>query len=177
MGGAYVNRFGRKPGRGLRPWLLIPKVIAVAAGFGGTAAAWVAFLRFDSGPRDRVIQQARLIADLIDWLVYPSVAAAVVLGVALLALHGRPLWRMRWLWMKVGLVMLVMPWPVRYVRVQVDGLIHADPATHGSSPAAAVAAGQGGLAVALALWVVVIVLGRHKPRLGQRPRPMKRSGT
>ena len=37
----YTNIFGRKPGRGVRPWLLIPKVIAVATFVGGYVATIV----------------------------------------------------------------------------------------------------------------------------------------
>jgi len=170
-----VNRFGRKGGRGLRPWLLIPKVLAVCGAFGGTAAAWVVMLTLDNAAtHESVVAQAHVVQRLINWLVYPCVAAAALLGVALLTLHGKPLLRMRWLWLKLIVVILALPIPVRMAYDDATWLVEADSKLNSAYPAGGALMGAVHLSIALMLWALVIWLGRHKPRLGQRPRPMEK---
>jgi len=130
MSDGYTNKHGRTFTRGLRPYLLIPKVLCVAGYFGGL----LAMLLVDNAQRLHV------------WLVIPAAVGALALGVALLALQGTIMLRMRWLQVKLMLVILVI----------VGG--HLAYETTGSTLINAALLGNA---------AVLIWLGRHKPRLGQ----------
>lgn len=130
MDQTFTNKHGRQFTRGVRPYLLLPKVLCVAAYFGGL----IAMLLVDRPMRLHTI------------LVLPAGAGAVMFGALLLLMHRSLLIRMRWLQMKLLLVAI--------------GLIggHVWYASTGSTGANAVLLVNAGL---------LIVLGRHKPRLGQ----------
>ncbi|HEX7011073.1 MAG TPA: hypothetical protein VF184_13910 [Phycisphaeraceae bacterium] len=153
-GGPYVNRYGRKGGRGVRPWLLGAKVLMVNAALGATlsacAIAWLA--------RRSVVDPdaaAAIVRFLLSRLVHPAMIGAVVTGVALFLQHPRVFLRQRWLQCKWAvLVGLVLPLMVLSLRQSRD--------------ASAVAQSLPWLLAALAAsLVVVVLLGRIKPRLGQ----------
>jgi len=130
MGQTFTNKHGRQFTRGVRPFLLLPKVLCVAAYFGGL----IAMLLVDRPMR------------LHELLVLPAGGGAVVFGALLLLAHRSVLIRMRWLQVKLLLVAV--------------GLIggHVWYAAGGS-----IAANT----VLLVNATLLIVLGRHKPRLGQ----------
>lgn len=161
-----TNIHGRKPGRGVRPWLLIPKVLAVAVGFGGTAAA---ILMFASMPADHraIVTQALAIGRVLDWLVMPAAVAAALLGALLVIVHGTVLLRMRWMQVKLVVVFVALPALTRAGSGQAAWLVQADPAMNSAYPGAAVGLGLLAVSGGLVCWAVVIWLGRHKPRLGQ----------
>lgn len=163
-----VNQHGRKWGRGLRPWLLIPKVLCVAAGFGGTLAAGVCLATIKPGhSQGQIVLIATIARRIIDGLVIPSLVLTVMLSVGLLAMHGLYMVRMRWLGVKLLLVIGLMPWPLLGARSQMRWLVRADPMVHSAYPAGGVTLGLLNVAGALLLWIAIIWLGRHKPRLGQ----------
>lgn len=154
---AYANRWGRRPGRGLRPWLLIPKLVSVAVCFGGLVAALVVRL---VRPDD-----VELAGTLFKLVIVPALLVAMLLGAALVWHHGPVLLRMRWLQLKLALVVVGVPGLHLFLASRLHGLRQAPV----GSPAHAASATQFtiGLGVALAWALVLIFLGRHKPRLGQ----------
>jgi hypothetical protein len=168
-----VNRHGRKPGRGLRPWLLIPKYLAAGTYFGGivTVAALFFVAAFERGSYERLQMPVMAIAY---WVILPGALLASAMGVALWLQHPKVFWRMRWFRLKLLLIFALLgplemlgyilvinsdTWPRRAKGIDMDRLVSA--------------AGFGVVLVGLIIVAVVIItLGRLKPRLGQ---PIARS--
>jgi len=163
----FVNQHGRRPGRGLRPWLLLPKIIAIAVALGGTAVVCLLFLTLDATDHAVTMAQARTVMRVLTWLVVPAVVLAVVLGAGLVMLHGPILLRMRWLMVKLIVMIVCIPPLVGVTLSQARWLIEADPATNSGYPGAAAGLGAISSGGAVVVWAIIIVLGRHKPRLGQ----------
>src|SRR5580765_4569297 len=74
------NRYGRKGGRGIRPWLLIPKIIAVIVYVGGLASDFTSLDLAD--PRRQLVLHQ--VSRLMVFLVVPALLLALVMGFALL---------------------------------------------------------------------------------------------
>lgn len=161
MTGGYVNRFGRRPGRGIRPWLLLPKVIAAGLYLGGLAALLVVWT---AGCAPDLPGIGRLLAVR---LIVPAAAAANVLGMALLLQHPRIFLRMRWMQVKLLSVAVLMPASHLFLASRLALMRDAGGTPDGAPGAASQFAW--GLALALAGSIWVIVLGRLKPRLGRNP--------
>lgn len=75
MGNGFVNRYGRRGGRGVRPWILLPKVLCVSV-YLGTLASIIAILAatdFTSlAPEDpKRLWVIDLLAKLFRWLIVP----------------------------------------------------------------------------------------------------------
>lgn len=161
----YRNIHGRKGGRGLRPWLLIPKVVAVALIIGGLAAVLV----LDQATRslamttDQVRLVGRLIGLLFKYQIVPATILALVLGLLLLLQHPRQFLRMRWLIVKLLLVAVTVPAAHILLRSQVQRMQESPPAQVGPC----VAGILGG-------FLAILLLGRLKPRLGQKIRPSEK---
>ncbi|MEX0777156.1 MAG: hypothetical protein WD042_15735 [Phycisphaeraceae bacterium] len=161
----------RSPTRGLRPWLLIPKVIAVGLFAGGLAAAavlWFAhsaeLARFDK-PRPQDLWLVNVLGTMFRYLIIPALLAAIVLGISLFLQHPRIFLRLRWLQVKLTIVLVMTPASHLWMSSRLGVLRQAYEG--GATNAAAVAQLNLGFAVTLAWVVLVIVLGRLKPRLGQ----------
>lgn len=151
----YRNMHGRAWGRGIRPWLLIPKYLAVATAIGGLAAVIVIDRTFGTAEIEAV-KTGRLIAAIFRFAIIPATIAAMALGVLLFLQHPRPFIRMRWMRIKLVIVLTVVPLAHLLLRSQVD-LMQISPPAHITGPSI----------VALAGFVLIAVLGRLKPRLGQ----------
>ena len=127
----YVNKFGRKGGRGLRPWLLIPKVLGVGVYFGGTVAA--TSLAFVTQPR--TVGEHRALAEVIGsiflFAAVPGLIVAIVCGVGLLIQHGRPFLRLRWLQVKLAVLLATIPALHLWMSSHVKRLSAFDPAQSG----------------------------------------------
>ncbi len=170
----YQNQHGRKPGRGWRPWILLPKVLAVAIYFGGLAAVLILWFTSDlpglkaTNPHavgsdlTAIINQMHL---LFSRLVLPSLFVTDVLGVLLLLQHPRLLLKQRWLQVKLLLLALVLPAMHLFYLARFHTLVDA---VQGSGEQ--VSAAQQltwGLPLLLIASAGIIVLGRLKPSLGQ----------
>jgi hypothetical protein len=148
---ARQNVYGRRGGRGLRPWLLIPKVIAVAMLLGGLAAVLVTL----SGGGDVASVQRLFLL-----LVIPGSTLAILLGVALTLDAGwRVMLRQRWLVAKLVIGALGLPAVHVWAKLSLDAWEAGNHAAADRLLAASAAA----LVVTLAL----LILGRLKPRLGR----------
>jgi uncharacterized membrane protein len=155
--GAYQNVHGRKSGRGLRPWLLIPKVLCVAAAFGGYLAAAVLA---GAERRDALLA-------VLDFVVLPGLIGATLLGAILVAEHGTILLRMRWMQVKLLAVLLLVP---VHLWLRSGIVLHAPTVSRFDNPGVHTGLNMltlGRAAVPVVLTGLIVWLGRHKPRLGQ----------
>ena len=176
-----ANVHGRRGGRGVRPWLLVPKVVAIALYVGGLAAATFVWVGGDynaipaGDPRRAWL--INLVGRMMVYLVVPALIVAILLGVLLLLQHPGIYLRMRWLRAKLLLILLVIPFGHFWCRAQTLQL--RDPAASPEAQSAAARRLSFGLAGTLAGSIIVVVIGRSRPRLGQNwardyPTPPKR---
>ncbi|GAB4186328.1 MAG: hypothetical protein Kow00105_00850 [Phycisphaeraceae bacterium] len=173
----YVNRHGRKPGRGVRPWILIPKVLSVAALFGGFLAASVLLHTHHPASLEDWGHLIEMVSTVFRRLIVPAVLLVVVFGVLLLWQHWRVFLTMRWVQLKLVLLLLTVP-PLHLTGRWLIGQARD-----------ALAGGDLDRVVTLMFWftvtadlavlalAVVIFIGRHKPRLGQWPKPQRQKPT
>ncbi len=157
----FINRFGRRQTRGIRPWLLLPKVILIGIVIGSLASALVlwACVRGLASADPRRAWTIYLLGRIFRMIV-PVLLTTLGLGVALLLQHPRQFIRMRWLIVKLCALAVLLPCAHWFASTRL-GLMKL-----GDNPAATT---QFGIVVAIALAgvIVVAVLGRLKPRLGQ----------
>jgi uncharacterized membrane protein len=167
---AKENGFGRKGGRGVRPWLLIPKVIAVAIYVGGLATVlglWIVsdFASIPLGdPRRELV--LRVVSRLMVFVVVAALLIAIALGIALFLQHPRIFARSRWFQVKAALIAFVIPVSHFYCRWCFTRLAHVTDAAINASLARQLTAG---LIFALVGSCVIDIIGRLKPRCGQNP--------
>lgn len=169
---AYQNVYGRKGGRGVRPWLLIPKVLAVSCCFGSLMA--VAVLWFHSllgSPDQHGVWQTHAASMIFRFLFIPASVLAVVLGILLFFQHPRVFFRLRWVRLKVVLLLLALP----AGRLSVHHLLREMEISYEGGDAGLGFADPQGPCLLLSVVLVVLLVmlglaifvGRHKPRLGQ----------
>jgi uncharacterized membrane protein len=169
MAKTYVNQFGRRQSRGVRPWLLLPKVLAVGVYLGGLAAALVLWVSSGFGAMDasdpRRLWVIAQVGRLIEFMVVPALLCAVGLGVALMMQHPRQFVRMRWLLVKLISLAALIPAAHFFCSSRL-GMLRQAFEQHTKNDGAARQLTWGlGLTLAASVWIVV--LGRLKPRLGQ----------
>jgi uncharacterized membrane protein len=173
-----ANRYGRKGGRGIRPWLLVPKIIAVAFYIGGLMAVtfiWIGGDYASLGPADpRREWLLNLVGRLMVYLVVPSLLVAIVCGVLLLLQHTRVFLRMRWLRVKLLLLLILIPAGHFWCRAQTVAL--RQPAATAAVQSIAARNLTLGLIGTLLGSVGVVAIGRVKPRLGQKYTPVQPPG-
>ncbi len=169
---AYKNKHGRRPGRGIRPWLLVPKVLSVGALLGGFLAAAVLLHASQPTTHEQWATLISTISTLFLCLIVPAVICVILLGVLLFLQHPKVFLKMRWFQVKAVLLVLLLP-PLHLtgrglidearLALAVDDLARvADLMRYFTITA--------DLAV-LAL-VIMVTIGRLKPRLGQRPKTL-----
>ena len=174
-----VNVYGRRGGRGVRPWLLVPKVVAIALYVGGLAAVtfiWVGS-DYNAIPPDDPRRQwvLNLVGRLMVFFVVPALLVAIVLGVLLLLQHPGVYLRMRWLRVKLLILLLVIPAGHFWCRAQTLAL--RNPITSVEAHATAARRLSVGLVGTLIGSIAAVVVGRARPRFGQnwaRDYPMAR---
>ena len=165
-----ANIHGRRSGRGIRPWLLMAKIIGVICFVGGLAA--VTGLAWGSSvPADRPGWKA--LVDGAYWILVPGTFGGGILAI----LAGLWLWlqmprgflRMRWFQVKIILAAVLIPAFHLWGRSTALKLREAldKPARLDEVPSLwdrlAIIFLLAFLAMLLIVW-----LGRIKPRLGQR---------
>lgn len=164
----YQNIYGRRWGRGLRPWLLIFKIVSVAVFIGGLASTLV--LAF-GGPAPQTPAEWSRLAGMIR-LAYTRVIVvgllgALVFGILLLLPHFRVLIRMRWLQVKLGILAVFIPTFHLFMSARSAALREAVARQDFETAGLLREQLYRGTVAALAIGLVVVVLGRIKPRLGQ----------
>ncbi len=166
---ARVNIHGRRPGRGLRPCLIVLKLLCVAAFLGGLMTL-LATTTMEPQPLSHAdwSRRAEHIGRIYRWVIVPGVTGAEIVGVLLFASIWRVMLRMRWFVVKATLIVVFMPALHLLTRHQLSGLRLSAAADAGTpQPAELQAAIWAGAGFALALGIVLLILGRVKPRLGQ----------
>ncbi len=159
----YRNKHGRKPGRGIRPWLLLPKVLAVGMYFGGQAAVMTLWY---CPPRINIIRPSMTYAAfLFSLLVLPALLVTDSFGILLLLQHPKLLLRQRWLQVKLALLALVLPamhlfFVARFNTMGDENRLLADRLRAAEQL-------DWGLPLLLLATMGIIILGRLKPSLGQ----------
>jgi len=164
-----ANIHARRGGRGVRPWLLVPKVVAIALYLGGLAAVtfiWVGS-NYNAMPVDdpRRAWVLNLVGRLMVFFVVPALLVVMLLGVLLLLQHPGIYLRMRWLQAKLLVLVLVIPFGHFWCRTQT--LTLRDPAAPLEAQRIAARRLSYGLAGTLIGSIGVVVIGRSRPRLGQ----------
>ena len=76
----YVNVHGRKGGRGVRPWLLIPKVLCLAIFVGAYVAATVLWFYYRLGYSDGAVWPVRAVSVVFRGVIIPSLIATLLFG-------------------------------------------------------------------------------------------------
>lgn len=164
---AYVNEHGRKPGRGIRPWLLIPKVIGVAVYTGGvSAAAVISWLHPDSTEQE-LRQIAEVVRLIMVFCAVPGLLVAILTGLLLFWQHPKAFAAMRWWKTKMAVLLIGIP----VLHLLTKNVVYAMRTETGQgiliSLNLELAALRGLLTTAALMMALIIYLGRHKPRLGQ----------
>ena len=156
---AYKNIHARQWGRGIRPWLLLPKCLFVALLLGGLFALMLLAAASTLANSAEQSQFAwSLIRTVFRYQVIPATIGDVLLGVLLLAQHRREFIRMHWLQVKLTLVFFAVPGLHIWLSVGVVSQSVANNSPRGLLPA---------LITAMAIFALIAVLGRLKPRLWQ----------
>lgn len=166
----YKNKHGRLPGRGLRPWVLIPKILSIGALFGGFLAAAVILHSNQPKTPEQWNTLIETVGTLFTHLIVPAVLCVILFGILLILMHFRVFLSMRWVQVKLVLLLVSLAplhfagrWLIGHARMALEA---------GDLDRVDVLMGRFTLTVDLAVLalIVVIVIGRHKPRLGQRPK-------
>ncbi len=161
----HHNQHGRKPGRGLRPWLLIPKILAVAVVFGGFVAVAVLLHTRATDNLDQWKSLIDAVRRIFRFAIVPGVLLIVLLGVLLLLQHPRVFLRMRWMQLKI---VLILGLPVLHLRART--LLHDIVAELDSGRTQHLEAHMAAFTltcdVTILLLALLIFFGRYKPRLG-----------
>jgi len=167
----YQNVHGRRWGRGARPYLLMAKIVFVAVFVGGLISLLTLVL---ISPLPATDEGRHIFADALHrayaWLIVPSLAGAMIMGVALSASFWRAAVRMRWLQVKALLIVVCVPMLHVFMRkrsLTLQSLARAD-GTDTQVLANLRDEILIGTAAVLVFAVLVVLLGRLKPRLGQR---------
>lgn len=167
------NIHGRKFSRGLRPFMLIPKVLCVGLFFGGVVAVLLIWTRgrFADDPAAGR-WQVQAVSLLFRWLLIPSLGTTILLGLLLFLQHPRVFWHMRWFKLKAAILLVALPSLHLTMRPLLIKL-KAAALTAPSSPVAQSELAEASRQFSIGLVVVVIgtalliFIGRYKPRLGQ----------
>ncbi|HOW72493.1 MAG TPA: hypothetical protein PKY77_17985 [Phycisphaerae bacterium] len=163
------NVHGRRWGRGFRPYLIVAKLLCVAAYVGGLMALLVVVFQAGlPGDAEGWRQVGRTVHRAYAWLIVPGFLGATVVGVLLTASMVGPMARMRWFRLKLLLLAVGAPSLHVYLRgrsIAFQSLLVA--AQDVSGMVAVFRQLLAGTVVGLFLGVALLVLGRVKPRLGQ----------
>jgi len=165
---AYTNVHGRRAGRGIRPWLLVPKSLAVGIFLGTlvtTSGIWFT-TQTPTNPTQPVPQLViEQVSFIFRFLTVPALITAMAFGVMLFLQHPAVFSRLRWWQTKIITLAIGVPAAHFFMSSRLAALRHA--ATTGTPNSSAEHQLTLGLLVIVAVTVWLIVLGRLKPQLGQ----------
>jgi uncharacterized membrane protein len=165
----YTNIYGRRAGRGARPYLIMLKLLFVSTFLGSLISFRMLWFLQSSPSSSR--QWTRLIEQthhFFTYLVIPSAIGAIIIGLILLASLGRVMLKMRWFQVKMVLLIIGVPCLHGVMRSRITSLQNAI-VNSAPAPTAESLANQLGLGAmaAIGFALILIWLGRVKPRLAQ----------
>lgn len=163
------NIHGRRWGRGFRPYLIVAKLLCVIAYVGGLGALLVVgFAPGIPGDLEGWRQLAGTVHRAYAWLIVPGFLGAMAAGVLLTSSMVQAMVRMRWFQVKIFLLVAGAPALHVFLRSRLASF-RSLVDEGGNVPAMVSVFGQllAGTVVGLLFGVVLLVLGRVKPRLGQ----------
>jgi len=159
----FTNKHGRKPGRGVRPWLLMPKLFCVATYFGGLVGAMALLFLMDIQNDEVRTHLIEVQSVLFRFSIVPGLIGALLFGAALLYHHGKPVWQMRW--MRVKLVIVVISVPIFHTIGRI--LLTTARETEGAESISAMQNFRLMVISVILVTGLIMLIGRHKPRFGQ----------
>jgi hypothetical protein len=170
------NQSARRGGRGLRPWLLIVKVIGLIFFIGGLASMAVLGVL---GPRPETLEGWRTLRAVVHTgvlrCVLPGALLAIACGVALFLRHPGMFLRLRWFRLKAVLLIVATPGLHFWSRGRVRGLDEALAAGRLDEVSQRWREVATSFVVAVVIYLAIVAIGRFKPRLGERPGSRARS--
>lgn len=167
---ATGNIHGRRAGRGIRPYLIVGKLLSVSLIIGGLASLCATqWLQPESNDAAGWAQRVQAVHMAYSRVIIPGFAGALVFGALLASTMLPVLLRMRWFVVKLALLMVCVPTLHGLTR---SWLSATRVALMQEPPDLNVVADldarlMWGTLAALLLAVAVMILGRIKPRLGQ----------
>jgi hypothetical protein len=169
----YVNIHGRKGGRGIRPWLLIPKVLCLAIFVGAYVAATMLWFYYRMGYSDGAAWPVRAVSVVFRGVIVPSLFATLLFGVLLFAQHPKVFITRRWLQAKllIAAALVGVHTNARGTFQSIKAVV-LDAAWQGETAEIEAECVRFSvyLIVGLVGAVLLVGLGRLKPRLGQQPK-------
>lgn len=174
----YVNIHGRKGGRGLRPWFLIPKVLCLAIFVGAYVAATVLWFYYRLGYSDGAVWPVRAVSVVFLRVIVPSLFATLLFGLLLFAQHPKVFITRRWLQTKLVIaVALIGTHTIARGTFQSIKAVVLDASWQGETAEIEAECARFSICLILGLIgaVLLVFLGRYKPRLGQQPKPLPQS--
>ncbi len=164
----YTNRHGRKWGRGLRPYLIVPKLFFVAGFLGGLMGTlMIVYAQPVPATPAEWAGHLDLVHRAYSHLIVPCLVGAMLFGLVLLSSHFRAFIRMRWFQVKIFLVAVGVPCLHVYMYDRMQMLTRFVQEERFVEATAYRGHMASGTVAALAFGLVVLFLGRVKPRLGQ----------
>ncbi len=174
----YVNIHGRKGGRGARPWLLIPKVLCLAIFVGAYFAATALWFYYRLGYSDGTVWPVRAVSVVFRIVIVPGLIATLLFGLLLFAQHPKVFITRRWLQAKlliavalIGIHTIARGTFKSIKAVVLDASWQGEPAEIEAKCARFSVC----LILGLSGAVLLVLLGRLKPRLGQQPKPLSQT--
>ena len=171
MTDSNAHRVIRKPGRGFRPYLLIPKVLAIAVYFGATVCAgvlwylWVGFKPLSEIDAVILKEHVLTVRLLMVVIAVPALVFTMILGILLWLEHPKTFLKLRWL--RVKLLLLGVGVPVFHMFMA-SHLHHFREALDSGTIEQSLKSQLNLGFMLLLIWSAVIIwLGRHEPRLWQ----------
>ncbi len=169
MATEYRNIHGRQWGRGIRPYLLLPKFVCVGIFLGGLVSLMLLEL-LRPPPRTPAAwaEHADRIRRAYTLVIVPALVGVLLMGLLLASTHFKAFIRMRWFKVKMVTVAVFVPTLHTFMQNRSRALRAA--VIDAPDPAAAGAIRQQlvwGTCAVLIFAFCIIVLGRIKPRLGQ----------
>ncbi len=174
----YVNIHGRQGGRGIRPLFLLPKLISLAVFVGGYVSAIVLWFYFRGGYSGGQLWPVQAVSLVFRQVIIPSLISTLFFGLLLFLQHPKVFIKRRWLQVKL-VVAAVLPLLHLLARKNFEtikaGLL--DPQSANSPEDVETACQRFSLCLVLGLSaaLLLVILGRYKPRFGQDPKPMRAS--
>lgn len=167
--GPIRNIYGRRPGRGLRPYLIVLKVLSVACFLGGSAAVLAVLLASPPADLEGWRHRGGSVERVYRAVIIPGLGSALVFGTVLFASIWRAMLRMRWFITKMVLIVVAVPALHVYASSRMLALesLLAQPSPDLQQALRLCNQMAIGTLAAIVFAVASIVLGRVKPRLGQ----------